>query len=339
MKPSTSCLDLGNDWAALWVQKCLRDLGVLAQARWLKTPNETGVLTAYVGNGETRGRTERTFGVGLTSTMWGLSERSHERVLNFLNIKKIPATHKGAAWLEKSEAHSSIMEFSAGSVWNREDFVAALLADGGEGSAIDSIVEIEQRAPFDYAVKVESGRRQETLRASAVFIATERLDRQLLPGLSSIWLPATMNRFVFSSTKDHPHSISLFHEGADFALRGPGSTVTLGSFRNLFEDRGYGIRPDWVDTFSQENVTRFFHGHGWIDGATAPRVETWVESISCDGLPIVGSLPANPGVFLLAGFAGRPGNWIFETAFRLAQAFVSATPDAALAPLSPKRFT
>jgi hypothetical protein len=135
--------------------------------------------------------------------------------------------------------------------------------------------------------------------------------------------------------------IHLFHAGLDFAVElgssTPSPVLVTGSYRNLFQDKAYGIQPGWVDAVAQKAVSDFFFDQGYAASREVSASWSRFASLSCDGLPLVGALPAYPGVFIVSGFGGREENFFFEACRRITDQFVLGRPDPQLGPLSPKR--
>jgi glycine/D-amino acid oxidase-like deaminating enzyme len=77
---------------------------------------------------------------------------------------------------------------------------------------------------------------------------------------------------------------------------------------------------------------------GWIDPQQPFETHLCVESLSCDGIPLVGTLPELPGVYVVTGFAGRTLNFLFAIAEHLADGIVSAKGFEPLARFSTRRF-
>src|SRR5690606_29206407 len=104
--------------------------------------------------------------------------------------------------------------------------------------------------------------------------------------LASERIPVSVSSFVFPDPEGLDASVFLFNQGADFAVRDR-RIVRLGSFRNLYEDRGVGLHAA-ADERTRENISRFFTEKGWLGAESRPLSEgVSFESVSCDGLPIV----------------------------------------------------
>ena len=130
--------------------------------------------------------------------------------------------------------------------------------------------------------------------------------------------------------------MALFNAGADFAVS-EGAKLRLGSFRNLYEDKAVGIHAQ-PDPATLKGVSHFFGDLGWIESEKELRSHISIETLTCDGLPIAGSLPDSPGIYLVTGFAGRAQNYLFEVAEQLAAGILKESGFEALSLFSTKRF-
>ena len=89
---------------------------------------------------------------------------------------------------------------------------------------------------------------------------------------------------------------------------------------------------------TRQNTQSFFSELGWIArGEVDARLQ--IATLTCDGLPLVGPFPEDPGVFLVGGFAGREANFLFAVLDNLADALADRGVEPLLEPYSTKRFT
>lgn len=148
------------------------------------------------------------------------------------------------------------------------------------------------------------------------------------PSLADKLIPVTL------TTLEAPHSakewtLTLFHGGADFRLDTPQRSV-FGSYRNLFEDRAVGfLEPDPVTLKGLR---------GFFPEAAAGETHVGYETLSCDGLPVVGALGESPSTYVVDGFAGRPENFLFAVAEKLADGISGRDAFQGLGLFSTKRF-
>ncbi len=193
---------------------------------------------------------------------------------------------------------------------------------------------------MDSTVLLETDSGGEELSASIVVVISESIPADLFPSLKDKVIPVTLSSFSFSAIHYPINSAKtvffVFNAGIDFAIRQE-KKVILGSFRNLFEDKAVGIHKQ-ADPRTLEGVRKYFGTLGWVDAGEKASPYLDVESITCDGLPLVGSLSENPGVYIVAGFAGRRQNFIFEIARLLSQAIAGKSSFDLLSVFSTKRF-
>ena len=336
------CIVLGDGWTGPWLARELQVAGASVHYCRLHSAapdSDRGpdISAVYVGNGELRTRAELSFGKEIISQLWDVSRANFQRAEDFFKSSLLPHRLDSALWFgpdSKPVENSPALLFqqSALTSWLEAD----VLRRGGQIETIDDISALNRASTFEYEVKGHRGGSEKAMRATSLFISTESFPRSLVRGLESIWLPITLNRFTFKSPKSLG-AVSLFHGGIDYCWQKDPGTATVGSYRNLFEDRAFGMRRGWVDAVSENAVTSFFAKQGWIaDGALYKA--SFIESLSCDGLPLAGQLSAYPGVFLLSGFAARTANFFFELSHCLAAAFTGQATPPILGLLSPKRF-
>src|SRR5207248_2013240 len=92
--------------------------------------------------------------------------------------------------------------------------------------------------------------------APVVVVVSDRLVPALFPSLVDKWIPVSLTSVVHPPSRQLPFLGALFHLGADFAVVGK-SSLRLGSFRNLFEDKAVGVH-DQPDPATLKGVEGFF---------------------------------------------------------------------------------
>lgn len=332
------CIVIGESWKGPWIARLLAEQGARVQLLELdlSTTSFNRVGAIYVGFGEPRAPTELTFGKDIVDKLWDLSARNLARAKAEFARLQVPVREDRATWWagdNKEQENSPALVFDEAVLAAK---LCSNLAAGHQPTKLEAVTGIRRRAAFEYEVEARVNGKITAYTAKSVFIATESFPRGILDGLSEIWLPITLNRFSIDAAKS-VGAVSLFHGGIDYAFQLDAARITVGSFRNLHEDRAYGLRPGWIDPVSEKNVTGYFHSLGWTKPDARCEREVFFESLSCDGLPLAGSLSAFPGVFLLGGFAGRTSNYFFELSSILSEGFSRGASAAELGLLAPKR--
>ena len=117
--------------------------------------------------------------------------------------------------------------------------------------------------------------------------------------------------------------MAVFNSGADFVYFDKGR-LTAGSYRNLYEDKAVG-RLRSADPLTQRSVTKLLEELGWIKSDESCETHLSYEAVTCDGLPLVGTLSDLPGIYVVGGFAARSGNYLFEVAESLISSILSGS--------------
>lgn len=328
---------VGSGWAADIVADALAarggDPGQLTVRARFSSP-----LAVHLGNGECRENARRIFGEAIAGALWEVSAASYARA------KVAGLTESRCAWLAATPRERDLLRLSGGTwhegePWLRQGkrtFLGAMTepslcltpAEGNRGT-VAAIHAIEPAGSLRYRVRHAGG----AVEGSVVVVVSDALARDLLPWLHDKLLPVTLTS-VNCPPRPLPFAAALFGLGADFAVSSPGR-LRLGSYRNLYEDKAYGAHEQ-PDAATVGGVERFFGELGWY---ASGRADTAVESLGCDGLPLVGAMPDMPGVYVVAGFAARTQNFIFEVADRLAAGILEGSGFSGLDCFSTKRFT
>ncbi len=316
---------IGPAWAAFWAASKAKARGMKAKVLPTQEQNGADGLFVYEGNGEWRETTEKIFGETQIENLWSLSRR------NFALAQELGLS-SGALWSE------------AGTIWAREGGVGRkepglvlrrsvlepyLSAQAGLSAVKENWDwRIRKVGPFDFEVGGE--------RAKMVCLLGDNFSPKLFPFLGDKWIACTLSSFLYPAGKVPEGSLFLFNQGADFAVR-EGKNLRIGSFRSLYSDRGVGFH-DEPDEVTRKNTQAFFSEMGWIaPGAGDPKRQ--IATLTCDGLPLIGPLPEEPGVFVVGGFSGRGANFLFAVLEKLADALAGRGAQISLEPYSTKRFT
>ncbi len=314
-------LFIGPAWATCWGALAVRSRGLSAHVLAVADKLAPEGIFVYEGNGEARAKSEQVFGKERTDSLWRLSNK------NFNAAKAIGRT--AHSLLNEGGAKWDGGSLEPGLVLRRatlEQFLAAQIGEAATRASWDW--RIHKKGAFDYQVG--------TVRAKTICLVGDSFRPEISPFFGDKWIACTFSSFLYSHRAIPPASGFLFNGGADFAVK-EAEYLRAGSFRNLYTDRGIGFQniPDEV---TRQNVERFFQERGWISPPeVAARLE--VGTVTCDGLPLVGALPEDPGIFVAGGFAGRQANFLFAVLEILADALAGRGLDPGLEPYSTKRFT
>lgn len=329
-KPSTKddILLIGDNWtlaifADAFVQKGIKPRVVFLQPPSISAPT---VGSVYVGNGDPKARVMAVMGSDLTDKIWDASERNYEQAQDFLKRHSIEYTENGLVRVDNDKIAGREKAFS----FNPEQVRNLLKPD-----YFGEIEGVQRLSTFNVRAKLRNN--DEVLVAPIMVFLTDFTATQQFHFLWDKIVPMTLGSFRFNATKVTPeYSMTLFNAGADFGIRYKDDFLA-GSFRNLYEDKAVGFQKV-ADPVSQANTTKFFAKRGWIDPNESPYVHLTMESISCDGLPLVGTLPDMPGVYVAGAFSGRTPNFIFDIAPRMAEAILTNGAMQGLEAFSLKRF-
>lgn len=320
---------IGDNWivgvfADAFAQKGVTPKIISLQAPTVSSP--TGIA-AFVGNGDPKSRVTAVMGEDLADKIWNVSESSYDLAKDFCNRHSVEIYEKGLVRVDNDKISGREKAFS----FNPEKIKNLFAAD-----YYGEIETIQKLSTFNVRAKLRNN--DELLVAPVMVFLTDLLSSQQFHFLWDKIVPMTLSSFKFTATKNTPeYALTLFNAGADFGIR-LGEEFHAGSFRNLFEDRAVGAQKV-ADAVTQSNVTKFFAKRGWIDPTESPYVQLSIESISCDGLPLVGTLPDMPGVHVVSAFSGRSANFVFDIAPKVASAILSNGTAHGLEAFSLKRFT
>lgn len=315
-------LFVGPTWASCWGALKARHHGLKAAALAVADKRAPTGLVVYEGNGERKESSERVYGPELTRSLWKLSHA------NFAVARTLGQAAQ-AVWSDAGTVWQGAPDPEPGLVMKRsalEQFLASQVGEGAIRAGWDW--RIRKNGSFDFQVG--------GLQTRIVCLVGDAFRPELFPFFSDKWIPCTLSSFVYTPRAVPPGSLFLFNGGADFALR-EGDKLRVGSFRNLYSDQGVGFH-DEPDEVTRQNTEQFFLERGWI---SPPEWEARLQvgTVTCDGLPLIGALPEEPGVFVAGGFAGREANFLFAVLDKLTDALAGRGLDPGLEPYSTKRFT
>lgn len=363
---------IGSPWMASVMGYSILSAGHRPTIYFVNEPAQNGApaeLPVHVGNGEIYENSRLTFGKEVTQALWDLSGESYKKSKALFARLGLGFTEGRTLWfasndrqkhlLEETARHNPVATVLKGPEWMRQGvrkFETAIAEPGLRFNAqqlitalnhkfvqqeilvssMDKLLSIEKLPSMEYRLEFEVSGQRATASAAVVLLLSDRLPVKLFPSVVGKWIPVTLGAFTFKNKTHKEFVQSFFNGGADFAIRTSGG-IRLGSFRNLYQDKAVGIHTT-ADEATRQGVTDFFSGLDFIHAEPPQQTHLTVESLSCDGLPIVGSLSEYPGVHLVAGFAGRTQNFLFEVSELLSRAIVKGESIERLKPFSTKRF-
>ncbi len=325
---------VGQGWPALVMAASLVKLNekpFLLLKKYLN-PKTQGV---FIGNGETESNALKIYGSLVFEALWGMSRDNFEMIKSSLKTHGTHFWDKGSYWYDLSNSPLR----GAGLCFDVSTFEAKLLKYLLKHEVpIETIVDNPQlkiTSPFGCDIHYKKNKMRSKLNALIVIVISDQLAASIA-SMASKLIPVTLSSFSVRTKKEHPFSLAFFHGGADFAFSEPGG-FRIGSFRNLYEDSAVGIRKH-PDLNTLQHLKKFFCNLGWVHPTSKWSSHLSVESISCDGLPLVGTLPDAPGVFVVCGFAGRMQNFIFSVSEELSLSLLGGHKLGRLSCFSTKRF-
>ena len=364
-------LVVGDRWQASVLAYQLLGQGLTPKVFFIQEADEQEKLDlpVHIGNGETFERTRLAMGDTLAKKLWDLSSESFKKLKALTTRLNMPLIEGKVLWYAQDEAsrklleatirHNPVAESLKGPEWLRQGqrkFEAVVSESAMQFSPaklsqvlgvkfveqevhterIEKLERIESHQGMEYRVHYKAGGKPHHLNVNLVALISDRISTALFPSMREKWIPVSLSSFTFKSKTHKEFIAALFNGGADFAVRS-GGQLRLGSYRNLFEDKSVGIKSE-ADPATLAGVSDFFGNLDWIYREAPIGTYLSVDSISCDGLPIVGPVGEFPGVHLMAGFSARPQHYLFEVAEQWARAVAKGEPAAKLEFLSTKRW-
>jgi hypothetical protein len=296
-----------------------------------------------VGNGEVGENAWRIFGASLAEKLWALSLRNSENARRLMP----QLTPLKEFWFARTDREQELWEATARRDARTSLLSGEVLKQGGtefrsvlsepmlltKGASFakglsqercDGPLSIREESSFHYSVEFQQNGNSKRLSASVVLVLSEWIALQQFASLRDRFIPVTLSSFTFPARKTPDCAMAVFNSGADFVFIHDGQ-VNAGSYRNLYEDKGVG-RLDHADKITQKSVVKLLLELGWIEKEEPSAGHLSYEAVTCDGLPLVGSLAEHPGVYVVGGFAARTGNFIFEVSEALANSILNGIP-------------
>lgn len=365
-------------WTSLLLSHAFHRFGCPAPVVWLEDPGDSQmakwsppeVIPLHIGNGEIVEKAFLVFGEAMADSLWRFSHANYRRASQCFADFGLPLSETGLAWFATDTRERDLLEASVRRGYGGNylgsgpqlqlggvQFLGKLTepacqldvtglescllqwaqTHGGLPQRWERLVQLEKSDALNYRLTLERAGRLQEKTASVILCLANDWDAQLFPWLKDKLIPITLSSFSVPKSIPLDFGVAHFHGGADFGVI-TDKEFRLGSFRNLYQDRGVG-RQRQVDPLSLVNLERFFADLKWTGPSQGNyRSHLSWESITCDGLPIAGALPDLPGVYWISGFAGRAQNFIFELVQRLAEAIVRGKSFEPIELFSTKRF-
>jgi hypothetical protein len=310
----------------------------------LSTSSTSGLEAIHVGTGDCFERARLLFGDSLAESLWNFSEENYALAKEFLDSRSIPYSEKGLLRITNKKNERESLLFAKSLRSGKNKVVAEGLWEPGLTFSLDHFelsvqsthdLQLLQEEDFLYKLKWEN----KSAEASTILFLSDKEVWSRFPAMRDKLIAVTLSHFTYHRRGGPPCSAALVNGGADFAFSN-GAEWLLGSYRNLYEDRAVGIR-DTVDEVTRSGVSTYFSGLGWVDKEGLIKENVSVDAITCDGIPLVGTLDGAPGIFFAGGFAGKAPNFLFLCAKALAQGLSSSENSlgySQLALFSTKRF-
>lgn len=346
---------LGHGWLAALAASELGEAGLRTSLIRPESP-PSFTLPAYMGNGECWGKARAIYGEDLAAALWSVSQESLTRAEHMGGevamkgqARWIAESADDVEWLSRSLRDREAIERGTAPMagvlrtpcvkidFDRLDHGLCAKVGSRGGAVIDAhIDEIQGKGSDRAIVRLRVG--DEAIEASApVLVVTETpLATKWVPWLVDKWIFATLSSFICPAANSLPAMMCFWHLGADFAVR-QGASHWLGSFRSLHADNAVGVKQS-ADEKARAAVLGFFGERGWLDSGVESNDRLGLAALSCDGVPIVGTVPSLPNVYVMGGFAGRPQNFAFSVSRRLARAIEGKTGFDGLSMFSSRRF-
>jgi len=329
---------IAEGWEGLWLAKQLSQRQKLTV---LYRPQMPLGLPVHLGNGELYEVALRTMGKDIAGPLWELSKDNLNRAK--AQIGKWVQTYEKEQlyflsepnqkeYAQQSAEKESLYSVSEEKIYTHlgereflgvlkgpslcldfeafQDALAKDLRAGGFLQSVAQIQSVESKGFGQHEINFERGKEAKKITATVVIVVGDTLLCALFPKLNEKIIPITLSTFCYESAPSiHNLGMAIFHSGADFAFVEEDG-LRLGSFRNLYSDKGVGIQ-DTIDPTTQSGIQGYFSKMDWI---SAEPTESYInyESVSCDGLPVVSALSESPGIFVAGGFAGRAANYWFS---------------------------
>jgi hypothetical protein len=324
---------VGESWKVDLVAQALGEVGY--NPLRLVTRSVPRRIPVFLGTGDCYHRARLLYGESVARIFWELSFENYRRAsLDGEGLIRHAGNEIEKKWFEETGRIMPQARFEPASGNLYEPGMSF------DSTEITPVENFSFRAESNFCYELDWGKNQTHLATvSTIIFVSEEEVWNLLPAWRDRMIAVTLSEFVFPKKKQNQGSLFLFNGGADFAVA-EGKNWRLGSYRNLYQDKAVGIHSH-SDPATLAGVTAFFSKREWIEPAPPQKVSLTVDAVTCDGLPLVGSLAEHPGVFVMVGFAGHAANFIFALAPLVAAALAGRATNnnsAALSLFSPRRF-
>jgi len=151
--------------------------------------------------------------------------------------------------------------------------------------------------------RVETDGRQ--IEAGQVVFAVNAYLPQLIPALADYVRPVRAQMLATEPTDRRLRMPAYTHAGAFYIRQGPGGEVLLGGARHRHAEAEVGY-DDATTPAVQNDLEHYLHTHfPWARGLEVTQRWSGTMGFSPDGLPVVGTVPGQPGNVWAAGFTGH----------------------------------
>ncbi len=312
---------LGDGWSGRLLADALKRRDQECELWLSETPVPPPDTTpVYLGTGDTAETARKIFGEPLFSMVWGLSSENHQ--LARARLSGLGVAFREGGVLRAGGTKDVGLSFSARALETALDSKPV----AGRFREIESLSALGN---LEFGARLNTAQGPVDLRSPLIVVATESFSLGAIPWLSDKRIPVTLSSFhVDKAALSVPPTESVVHffnGGAEAAVLGESGGRFI-SYRNLWSDRGVGLK-DEIDPVTESNLRNFFSQQGWFPPSVSLRGELSIESVTCDGLPILGPLPGHSGIVFALGFGARTACLFFAVAEILADALTGGTSE------------
>ncbi len=324
MKTPPKITVIGDGWSGRLLAAALKRHGQDCEL-WLsenKTFPPPDTIPLFIGNGETADSARKIFGADLQRELWALSQRNWEIAQSTFQTLGVRALADGL--LRADGTREAGMSFSAEALESKLDRRVSV------AGRFRRLAGVTAHGNLDFGARLETATGTVDLHTPLLVVASDSFSLNAIPWLADKRIPVTLSSFRVTKADVRPRdggaTIRMFHSGAELAVEGE-RDWRFASVRNLWADRGVGVN-DTVDSVTESNLRAYFSQAGWFASDVAMQAELSVESVTCDGLPIIGPWPGQTGIVFAFGFGARTANFIFAVAEDLATALTGEKVEA-----------
>lgn len=211
---------------------------------------------------------------------------------------------------------------TAGAMLNPLQLVQHVAA--ASGAHVLSYHPVQRVQPAGDYYRVET--KQRTLVAEQVVWAVGAHLPQHLPELASYVRPVRAQMLATAPTEERLRTPVYTHAGEFYIRQAPGGVVLLGGARHCHAETEVGY-TDATTPAVQRDLETYLHTHfPWARGVDITQRWSGTMGFSPDGLPVVGSVPGQPGNVWVTGFTGHGMGYGFRMGQLLATLMVDDTP-------------